>query len=510
MIRLLVRFLLLAAAAAGFAWIADRPGTIVIRWLNREIETSVLAGLAGLVFTVLALWFLFSLLRRLIGTPGAIGGYLRFRKARRGYESLSRGIIAAGAGDGQGAHRFAATAAKNLTDEPLLKLLEVQAAQLKGDRAKVRRGFEEMLKAPETRALGLRGLFAEARQSGDLAAARGFAEEALKLSPALGWASSAMLAIQSQARDWDAALLTLETQRKASQLPGEQVKRMKAVLLAAKAIAAETKDPRSALDLALEAHKLDPALVPAACVAVRLYAAQNALRRAWRIASRTWGLAPHPDLAEAYAFARLTDSPGERHERVRRLIGSYQGGAEGAFALGRAAAEARAWDDAEKALSSLAERDPEARICALMAEIEEGRGDKGRAREWLARAVRAPSDPMWVIDGAAAPYWTPVSPVTGEIAFAEWKAPFDQLPRHAAAQPVPEAVVEEAPAPPEPPAAAATVPVPEPPAPPPKPAPQRAAGRSKPRIVEPVRPPDDPGPLDEDEEQSARRASADG
>ena len=75
MIRLLVRFLLLAVAAAGFAWIADRPGTIVIRWLNREIETSVLAGLAGLVFAVLAFWFLLSLLRRLIGTPGAIGGY---------------------------------------------------------------------------------------------------------------------------------------------------------------------------------------------------------------------------------------------------------------------------------------------------------------------------------------------------------------------------------------------------------------------------------------------------
>src|SRR5437868_6988763 len=117
MTRLLVRFLLLAAAAAGFAWIADRPGTIVIRWLNREIETSVLAGLAGIFLAVLALWFLLGLLRRLIGTPGAIGGYFRFRKARRGYESLSRGIIAAGAGDGASAQRFAAIAAKSLTDE---------------------------------------------------------------------------------------------------------------------------------------------------------------------------------------------------------------------------------------------------------------------------------------------------------------------------------------------------------------------------------------------------------
>lgn len=509
MIRLLVRFLLLALAAAGFAWIADRPGTIVIRWLNREIETSVLAGLAGLIFAVLALWFLFSLLRRLIGTPGAIGGYMRFRKARRGYESLSRGIIAAGAGDSQSAHRFAQIAAKNLTDEPLLRLLEVQAAQLKGDRAKVRRGFEEMLKAPETKALGLRGLFAEARHSGDLAAARGFAEEALKHNPALGWASSAMLAIQSQARDWDSALATLETQRKAAHVAPDQAKRMKAVLLAAKALAAETRDPRSALDWALEAHKLDPALVPAAAVAARLYAGQGALRRVWRVVSHGWEAAPHPDLAEAYAYARLTDAPGDRYERVRRLVGSSAGGTEGAYALARAAAQARQWDEAVKALQPLMAGDPQARICALMAEIEEGRGDKGRAREWLARAVRAPSDPMWVIDGAASPYWTPVSPVTGEIAFAEWKVPFEQLPRQAAPPAESEAFIEAAeipPAPPPPPAVAAPSPVPEPLPPVPSPKP-RPSSRAKPRIVEPVRPPDDPGPLEEDPD---RRVSADG
>jgi HemY protein len=515
MIRLLVRFLLLAAAAAGFAWIADRPGTIVVRWLNREIETSVLAGIAGLVFTVLALWFLFSLLRRLIGTPGAIGGYFRFRRARRGYESLSRGIIAAGAGDGPGAHRFAAIAAKSLTDEPLLKLLEVQAAQLKGDRAKVRRGFEAMLKSPQTEVLGLRGLFAEARQSGDLAAARGFAERALKLNPALGWASSAMLAIQSQARDWDAALITLEAQRKTGQVGADPAKRMRAVLLAAKALAGETRNSKDALDWALEAHKLDPALVPAACVAARLYAAQGAQRRVWRVIARSWDVAPHPDLAEAYAYARLTDSPQERYERVRRLIGLFHGGTEGAYALGRAAAGARQWDDAVKALTPLIASEPQARICALMAEIEDGRGDKGRAREWLARAVRAPSDPMWVIDGAASPYWTPISPVTGEIAFAEWKVPYESLPRQAAAaaEPEPPPAVEETPLP----APAAVTPSPLPAEPPPEPAPPPAPApaspppaatakpRGKPRIVQPTRPPDDPG-LPEDDLESTEKA----
>ena len=63
MIRLLVRFLLLAAAAAFFAWIADRPGTIVIRWMDREIHTSLLAGLVGILLLMFALWLLLAIVR---------------------------------------------------------------------------------------------------------------------------------------------------------------------------------------------------------------------------------------------------------------------------------------------------------------------------------------------------------------------------------------------------------------------------------------------------------------
>jgi HemY protein len=508
MTRLMIRLALLAAAAAGFAWLADRPGTVVIRWMNREIETSVLAASAALMFTVLALWFGLGVLRRLIGSPSALGDYLRFRRTRRGYESLSKGIIAAGAGDAQGAQRFAALAQRNLNDEPLVRLLEAQAAQLKGDRAAVRRAFESMLNSPQTEPLGLRGLYAEARQAGNLDTARGLAERALKLNPQLGWASTAMLAIQSQGRDWDAALSTLETQRRAGHVEAEKAKRMRAVLLAAKALAAETANRDQALMLAREAHKLDPALVPAACVAVRVLASQNALRRAFKIAARTWALNPHPDLAEAYAFARIGDKPADRLDRVRRLTGPKPNDTEGAFALGRAAAESRAWPEARSTLAQLAESDPQARVCALMAEIEEGEGDKGRAREWLARAVRARRDPMWMIDGSALPAWSPVSPITGEIAFAEWKVPFDMLPTAARVSEPETAEV-----------AVAAPPAIEPPPPPPPPEPvkptvtEAAAPPTKPPkpvMVEPMRPPDDPGPPEEERDQRGNPVLAGG
>ena len=73
---------------------------------------------------------------------------------------------------------------------------------------------------------------------------------------------------------------------------------------------------------------------------------------------------------------------------------------------------------------------PPARICTLMARIEAGElGDKGREREWLARALRAPRDRAWIVDGYVSDRWLPVSPVTGAVDGFEWKAPVDAIGR---------------------------------------------------------------------------------
>ena len=64
-----------------------------------------------------------------------------------------------------------------------------------------------------------------------------------------------------------------------------------------------------------------------------------------------------------------------------------------------------------------------------MARIEAGEGNKGREREWLARAVRGPRDRAWIADGYISDRWLPVSPVTGEVDAFEWKAPVDAIGR---------------------------------------------------------------------------------
>ena len=208
MIRLLWRFALVVAIAAGFAWLADRPGTITMLWLGREIKTSVVAGAAVLLLIMAVLWFIWSFITNLWRSPRHLGSYWRSRRNRKAWESLSRGIIAAGAGDAIAAARHAAIAGNGLMDEPLVNVLAAQAAQLKGDRAAVKRIFEAMTKTPDTEVLGLRGLFVEARQAGDIVGARAFAERALKLNPRLIWASGSVLQLQSQSRDWAGAAAT--------------------------------------------------------------------------------------------------------------------------------------------------------------------------------------------------------------------------------------------------------------------------------------------------------------
>ena len=52
---------------------------------------------------------------------------------------------------------------------------------------------------------------------------------------------------------------------------------------------------------------------------------------------------------------------------------------------------------------------PTMRMCLLMADVEETEhGPSGRLREWLARATRAPRDPIWIADGVVSERWLPV------------------------------------------------------------------------------------------------------
>ena len=499
MIRVVAFLVLAGLAAAGAVWLADRPGEIAITWLGYRIDTSMMVALGALVLIVAAAMILWSAMRLLLRSPRIAATAMRDRRDRKGYEAISRGLIAIGAGDTRAALRYAGDAERKAPDEPLALLLRAQTAQLSGDRAAADAAFRAMAERDDMRLLGLRGLFIEAQRRADFGAARGFAEQAAAASPTVSWANQAVLEFRCAAADWTGALAVLENNRKSGVLDRDAYRRQRAVLLTARALAAEESDRDAARNLAVEAVKLAPDLVPAAALAGRLLAETGEARKASKIVEAAWRQNPHPDLADAYAHVRLSDSARDRLVRVERLARDTAGDREAALAVARAALDAREFATARNALAPLTAA-PTQRVALLMAELEKlEHNDEGRARGWMARALRAARDPAWTADGYVSDRWLPVSPVTGRIDAFEWKVPLGELGgpvENSGTSVLIEAPREEQPREVvSPPLSAADVAVREPATPPP---PGSMAARRPTRPIPPVIPlaqvPDDPGP----------------
>ncbi|HET7714315.1 MAG TPA: heme biosynthesis HemY N-terminal domain-containing protein [Bauldia sp.] len=423
MLRVLVYLVIVFLVAAGAAWLADRPGEVVLHWQGYEIRTSLLLAAAGVLAVMAVIGIVWALLRAIFRAPRLFNSYLGRRRRDRGYRALTQGIIAVGAGDARAARKAAEESRTLLGQEPLVLLLSAQAAQLAGDNAAARSSFEALAARPETKLLGLHGLFVEAQRQDEHEAARHFAEEAAKAAPGVGWAGPALFEYAARDGDWQAALATLDANHRAGLVDKAAAQKMRAALLTARALEQEAGQPDEARAAALEAHRLEPGLAPAAVLAARLLSRAGDLRRASKVLEAAWKVEPHPEIADAYAMVRPGDSVLDRLKRMRRLAEIRANHPEGSMAVARAAIDARDYAAARAALEGLAKA-PSERVCLLMAEIEEREhGDEGRVRAWLTRALSAPRDPAWVADDQVFERWAPVSPVSGRVGVFEWKVP---------------------------------------------------------------------------------------
>lgn len=503
--RLIIFLGLLAAAAFGLSWLLDHPGEISIVWLGHTIETSVMIALGLMLLAAIALTFLWNVLSTTIRLPSIFNYARTARRRRKGYEALTRGMVAAGAGDVRTARKSAIEATRHLPREPLALLLNAQVAQLSGDRPAAEAAFGDMARREETRLLGLRGLHIEAQRRGDHEAAHHFASEAHRTA-ALPWAGEAVVGHQAAQSDWAGALATVEANARARAIDPATAQRQRAVLETAIAQENELVDPERALKLAQQAVKRAPDLAPAAALAARLLTRRGSLRAAAKLLERAYAEAPHPDLVSAYLDMRPGDSNSDRYARAKSLARLAPGHAESRMMLAGAALAARDFAAARAAMAPLTVDGarPTVRACLAMAEIEEAEnGETGLVREWLSRASRAPRDPAWIADGVISNRWAPASPVTGALDAFCWMAPTEQ-----------EGLTPPAPVL-APVAAVVTVATPTP-APLPAPAPELAtmvaekpapAAVASPPAARPVvfplpSPPDDPGPEAEAEARS--------
>jgi HemY protein len=251
-----------------------------------------------------------------------------------------------------------------------------------------------------------------------------FAQKAVTLAPQTGWAAAAVLEDLTRKGMWENALARVASETAITREEKMARRRKQAVLETALARELEGPDPLGALDHALVALRLVPDFVPAALIAARIQTNRGEARKAMSLLRRVWRATSHPHIATLYANAVQGASAVDRLKRMRELIDVPPPNRQAGIALARAAVDAYDWSLARNALANYSVADPTQQVCLLMAEIEEGQNaDQGKAREWLARAVRAPGDPVWTADGITSEDWEPVSPVTGALDAFEWRVP---------------------------------------------------------------------------------------
>ena len=500
MVRLLIFLAALALVAGGLTWLANNPGVVDVTWRGEQYEVSLLFALGAVLALAIAIAIVWGLLRFVFRIPSLVSVGARARRREKGFQALSRGMLAVGAGDARAAAKHAYDANRLIGHEPMTKLLQAQSAQLAGDRPRAVAAYNAMLDHSETHGIGLRGLHVEARRAGDHAAALQYAMRAHARAPS-AWAGQAVLDDRTRRGDWAGALATIDSNAAAKLIDKPTWNRWRAVIKTAMAGEAMERDPKAALALAQEAHKLAPTLVPAAAISGRLAAQAGDYRRATRVLEAAYAQTPHPDLAAAYLHVRHGDSTEDRLSRARALARMAPNDPESLLTVGRAALEAHDGAAARAAIAPLIASDspngrPTRRVCLLMADIEEAEGNQGAVREWLGRAARAPRDKAWVADGVISDRWAPVSP-SGALDGFVWRTPDERIAAPTetasvapAAQPPAAAIAAPAPAAASAPEAIGPAPRSEP-----AQAPTLVAAPRTGVIIDPASmSPDDPGP----------------
>lgn len=429
MSRLIGYVLFSLALVMAVTWLLALPGSVKIDFAGYSMQPKIGISIIILATIILICIFIWSLLVQLIGAPKRLKTQADRRRQNQGIEALSNSFIALQAGDANTARQLAREAQAKLPNNSAAQLLEARSDLAMGKWGEAREQYRTLIDNPKTALAALSGLHEQAKAQNRDDAALTFAHKAHSISPELDWASSALFKELTQNADWAGALKMVHAQIAKTRAQKQHKKRKLAVLHTAIAAANETSNPNDALDNARVALKLEPDFVPAALIAARIHSNKGEIRKSTGLLKRVWRAKQHPHIASLYASAQPGISPVERLKRLGDLISDPPQSQESAITLALSAIQAKDWALARRALTNYVEAAPSQGVCVAMAQIEEGeKADQGRARQWFARAVTAPRDPIWIADGVTAQEWAPLSPVTGELDAFEFKIPTSALP----------------------------------------------------------------------------------
>lgn len=422
------------ALAWGAGFLLEADGGLQVRALGYELSPGPLESILLLILLVFVVWLFLKVLGLLIagwkflnGDETALSRYFDRNRERKGFDALSEGLMALASGEGQLAMAKAAKADKYLNKPELTNLLTAQAAEMAGDTKKAEETYRKLVENEQTRFVGVRGIMKQKLAAGDDETALTLAEKAFAIKPKHEETGDILLRLQAEKEDWTGARKTLSAKLRNGQLPRDVHKRRDAVL--ALSAAKDIVDDENSIEkreIAIEANRLSPDLVPAAVMAGRSYIQQSKPRYAARVLKKAWDARPHPDLAAAFAAIAPDETPAARLKRFGALTKVQSDHPETKMLLAELNIANEDFPAARRALGDLVETDPDARSVTLMAVIERGEGATDTVvKGWLARAIAVPRGPQWICDNCQHIHneWKPICENCSSFDTLEWKRP---------------------------------------------------------------------------------------
>ena len=400
MIRAAIGIFLVAVLIVVVIALNGEPGSAGLTWLGWEVRTTAAAAVLLIGLMALAATIFWRGVLWLIESPARAARARAESRRRQGGEALSRGFLAAAAGDGAEARRMAQRAAGLADESPqLVRLLAAKAAEAALDSAGARAAYSAMLGFPEMRLAAHKGLMQSAASDGDAAEALAQAQAAYDLPRTAAWAWRALLHSRLKAADWTGALELAQGALERKIVSPLLAERARAALLTAQAAGLEADgDPRrraQGLDLAAAAVKARPDFAPGAVLAARLVAADGRVQRAAQILEAAWKGAAHPALWMAWRDLKTDETPRERAARLAALAAENPGPRESRILMVEQALIAGDPGAARAAAAALEGEATTARLAGLMARVSAAGGDRDEARAWIARGAAAPQEAEW-------------------------------------------------------------------------------------------------------------------
>jgi len=345
MIRALLFMVKLGLLVALIVWVAERPGSVTIEWMEYTFNLQMGVFLTIAVFTLLVAIFLYGLIRGVTGFPKSLRKYTAHMRREKGYRALTLGLTAVAAGDAKSAGYQAQRATKFLPgDTGLPVLLKAQAARMEGREEEARENFALLLENKDAAFLGVRGLLQAALDRDNYPKALELAREALTLHPKQPWILRVVYDLEIKTRDWPAARSTLYRAEKAGAIDAQKAGSDRIAMLVAESDRALLEERREeALTKLKKAYRFDPSFAPVVTRLAKLYIQRRHRRKAVSVVEKAWKLQPHPefipiwDLAQPKSKKNKALDPMSRLRWFERLPALKPEDAQGQMAAARAA-----------------------------------------------------------------------------------------------------------------------------------------------------------------------------